>query len=130
MLRNDFNQIDEPKMIRQMRGRKGCTSHRKRLLRNRVDENTNKQRLCCTFCLLEMSWLSPDGRHRDIWIGVALGLSIAISSASVAAYVHHSVRRKQEDNPEPEFSARPIELRSDEIADGIAGLIGDIRSRL
>lgn len=74
--------------------------------------------------LEDMSWVSLDGRHRDIFIGATIGLSLAISSASIAAYVHSLRQRRDRGNPEPEFSARPIELRSDEIVDGVSGLIG------
>lgn len=71
-----------------------------------------------------MSWVSLDGRHRDIFIGATIGLSLAINSASLAAYLHSLRQRRDHSNPEPEFSARPIELRSDEIVDGVSGLIG------
>lgn len=71
-----------------------------------------------------MSWSPFDLRYRDVIIGAALGFSLAISSASIAAYIHSARQRRARLAAEPEFSARPIELRSDEIVDGVSGLIG------
>lgn len=73
-----------------------------------------------------MFWLSLDVRGRDVLFGAAFGVSLVFTSASLAAYVYST--RQQQQRPrkkvDPQFSARPIELRSDEVVDGIAGLIG------
>jgi cysteine synthase A len=71
-----------------------------------------------------MSWVSLDSRYRDVLLGAALGVSLVFTSASLAAYVHSTRQHRQREEAGPEFSARPIELRSDEVVDGVAGLIG------
>lgn len=74
-----------------------------------------------------MSWVSLDSKHRDILLGAVLGVSLVITSASLAAYLNCTPRPSHRKKAGPEFSARPIELRSDEIVDGVAGLIGEPR---
>jgi cysteine synthase A len=74
-----------------------------------------------------MNWGLSDVRiTRDLVVGAALGLSLAISSASLAAYIQsRRQRRLREIEAEPEYPFRPIELRSDEIVQGVTGAIGN-----
>jgi hypothetical protein len=60
---------------------------------------------------------------RHLLYGVILGVSLSIASASIAS----TVRRRRERRIEHghEFEQRPIELRSDEISNGVLGLIGN-----
>ncbi|KAH8107683.1 PALP-domain-containing protein [Cristinia sonorae] len=63
--------------------------------------------------------LSSTSRH--ILLGVVIGLSLSLSSTSLIFY---SQKRKK-DRLEKSFDQRPIELRSDEIVNGVTGLIGN-----
>lgn len=72
-----------------------------------------------------MSWVSLDSRYRDVIFGAALGVSLIITSASLVAYIHSTRQQRQRKEAGAEFSARPIELRSDEVVDGVSGLIGE-----
>ncbi|CAE6413239.1 unnamed protein product [Rhizoctonia solani] len=69
---------------------------------------------------------SPNRVTRDISIGVALGIALSISFTSISTYIDRRKRieREKEDGAK-DYIPRPIELRSDEIVDGIAGLIGN-----
>lgn len=87
----------------------------------------------CTFRTTTMSWLSNIGltdvtswlpsrnTARHVLIGVLLGFSFSATSSSLALYYY---RRRRKDPLVPNFTPRPIELRSDEIVRGISGLIG------
>jgi len=68
------------------------------------------------------SWLQWPSRTtmRHVLIGVLIGFSFSLTSTSLAVYYQQRKRERQIAN----FSARPIELRSDEIVKGVAGLIG------
>ncbi|KAI0338299.1 PALP-domain-containing protein [Trametopsis cervina] len=83
-----------------------------------------------------LSWLTPrieaasSRLHalftRQLFYGVLLGFSLSITSTSLALYYQERKRARIEDKFEP----RPIELRSDEVIDGVTGLIGScFRSR-
>ncbi|KAH7339891.1 tryptophan synthase beta subunit-like PLP-dependent enzyme [Rhizoctonia solani] len=69
---------------------------------------------------------SPNRVTRDITIGVALGIALSISFTSISTYIDRRKRieREKEDGAR-DYIPRPIELRSDEIVDGIVGLIGN-----
>lgn len=58
---------------------------------------------------------------RELVVGVFLGVAFSLSSRSLALYLQ-SRRRERIDAAYP---PRPIEIRSDEILNGVAGLIGD-----
>lgn len=62
---------------------------------------------------------------RHVFYGVILGISLSISTRTLALYLRSRRRRKL---PETSFSERPIELRSDEILRGVTGLIGALMS--
>ncbi|KIM45342.1 hypothetical protein M413DRAFT_338217 [Hebeloma cylindrosporum] len=68
-------------------------------------------------------WLQWPSRTttRHVLIGVLIGFSFSVTSTSFAVYYQQRKRERQIAN----FSARPIELRSDEIVKGVAGLIGN-----
>lgn len=89
-----------------------------------------------------MDWRPPIGSSlnlnlshlitRDLLIGVVAGFSLAATSASLAAYVSsrrargkEARTRAREVEEEGEFPFRPIELRSDEIVNGVCGAIGE-----
>lgn len=57
---------------------------------------------------------------RWILYGVLLGFGLSIASTSLALHLHERRRKRIE----RQFEPRPIELRSDEIVDGVSGLIG------
>ena len=69
-----------------------------------------------------LSWLQWPSRTtaRHVLIGVLIGFSFSLTSTSLAVYYQQRKRERQIGN----FSARPIEVRSDEIVKGVAGLIG------
>ncbi|KAJ7579119.1 PALP-domain-containing protein [Mycena floridula] len=58
---------------------------------------------------------------RHIFIGLALGFSLSITTTSLTLWYQRRKRERIIAN----FEARPIELRSDEILSGVAGLIGN-----
>jgi cysteine synthase A len=59
---------------------------------------------------------------RHIFIGVLVGFSFSLTSTSLALYYQNKKKKEREI---PEFTARPIEIRSDEIVKGVVGLIGN-----
>jgi len=69
-----------------------------------------------------LPWLQWPSRTttRHILVGVLIGFSFSLTSTSFAVYYQQRKRERQIAN----FSARPIELRSDEIVNGVVGLIG------
>ncbi|KAI0743980.1 PALP-domain-containing protein [Daedaleopsis nitida] len=58
---------------------------------------------------------------RHLFYGVLIGLTLSLTTTSVAAYY----QRKRKALLPTEFEPRPIELRSDEVVDGVTGLIGN-----
>jgi hypothetical protein len=74
------------------------------------------------------NWIGfPTRVSHAILLGVAIGTSLAISSRSLLDYFYSRRRLllSSESEDHNEFSPRPIELRSDEIVDGVTGLIGN-----
>ncbi|CAE6432484.1 unnamed protein product [Rhizoctonia solani] len=69
---------------------------------------------------------SPNKVSRDITIGVALGIALSISFTSITTYIdrRRRIEREKADGAR-DYVPRPIELRSDEIVDGVVGLIGN-----
>ncbi|KAJ1304859.1 hypothetical protein OPQ81_005993 [Rhizoctonia solani] len=69
---------------------------------------------------------SPNRVSRDITIGVALGIALSISFTSISTYVDRRRRiARERAEGARDYVPRPIELRSDEIVDGVVGLIGN-----
>lgn len=68
------------------------------------------------------SWLPSPSAARHIFYGILIGFSLSFSSTSLAFYYHN--KRREDAEKEIESVPRPIELRSDEILDGVTGLIG------
>ena len=68
------------------------------------------------------SWLKPQNTAnvRFLFYGILLGFSFSLTATSFVLYCREKRQRKIASM----FKPRPIELRSDEIAQGIAGLIG------
>jgi hypothetical protein len=58
---------------------------------------------------------------RDLIIGLVVGITFSLSSTSLALLVQQWRRKRAIARIPP----RPIELRSDEIVDGVTGLIGE-----
>src|SRR4051794_38285340 len=58
---------------------------------------------------------------RDLVLGLFLGFTFSLSSASLALYWQQRRRRKAVARTVP----RPIQLRSDEVVHGVVGLIGN-----
>ncbi|KEP51978.1 cysteine synthase [Rhizoctonia solani 123E] len=69
---------------------------------------------------------SPNRVSREITIGVALGIALSISFTSISNYAdrRRRIERERADGAR-DYVPRPIELRSDEIVDGVVGLIGN-----
>ena len=57
---------------------------------------------------------------RHLTYGILLGFSLSVTATSLALYYRDRKQRQLISRFEP----RPIELRSDEIIDGVTGLIG------
>ena len=71
------------------------------------------------------NWVGfPTRISHAILLGVAIGTSLAITSRSLLDYLNSRRRLLIASEDHKEFSPRPIELRSDEIVDGVTGLIG------
>jgi hypothetical protein len=62
----------------------------------------------------------PTRFTRDLIVGLILGITLSLSSTSLASLAQ-AYRRKRAIAKIP---PRPIELRSDEVVDGVVGLIG------
>ncbi|CAE6439191.1 unnamed protein product [Rhizoctonia solani] len=69
---------------------------------------------------------SPNRATREITLGVALGIALSISFTSISNYAdrRRRIERERADGAR-DYVPRPIELRSDEIVDGVVGLIGN-----
>lgn len=67
-----------------------------------------------------LSYLPARSASRQLFYGVLLGLALSLTTTSVVQYYG---RKKRKSLP-PSFESRPIELRSDEVVDGVIGLIG------
>lgn len=63
---------------------------------------------------------STGSSAKQLFYGVLVGIALSLTTSSVNNYLQER-RRK---NATLSFEPRPIELRSDEVVDGIAGLIG------
>lgn len=57
---------------------------------------------------------------RRVYVGIVLGFALSLSSTSLALYLQQRRRAKAARKVSP----RPIELRTDEIVQGVVGLIG------
>ncbi|TFY71625.1 hypothetical protein EVG20_g1375 [Dentipellis fragilis] len=68
-----------------------------------------------------MSWLPTPSTARHIFYGILIGFSLSLTSTSLALYYRDRKREKSLEK----LSPRPIELRSNEILDGVTGLIGN-----
>ncbi|KAJ7665737.1 PALP-domain-containing protein [Mycena rosella] len=63
---------------------------------------------------------------RPLVLGIVLGVSLSISSSAVVQYFQRRRRRiALSQSQTSELESRPIELRSDEVLNGITGLIGN-----
>lgn len=63
----------------------------------------------------------PSRLTRDLVVGLALGITLSLSSTRLAQLLQAYRRRRALQR----IPKRPIELRSDEIVHGVAGLIGN-----
>jgi cysteine synthase A len=68
-----------------------------------------------------MSWLLSPSTARHLFYGILIGFSLSIASTSVIS----AYRKRRDNDVEEKASPRPIELRSDEVLDGLTGLIGN-----
>ncbi|KAJ7782409.1 tryptophan synthase beta subunit-like PLP-dependent enzyme [Mycena maculata] len=63
---------------------------------------------------------------RPLILGIVLGISLSISSSAVVQYFQRRRRRiALSQSQTSELESRPIELRSDDVLNGIVGLIGN-----
>jgi cysteine synthase len=58
---------------------------------------------------------------RQLLYGLLLGFSLSVTATSLTLWYQN--RKREQDALH--FDPRPIELRSDEIVDGVVGLIGE-----
>ncbi|OSD07034.1 PALP-domain-containing protein [Trametes coccinea BRFM310] len=65
--------------------------------------------------------LPSKSTNRYLFYGVLIGLAVSLTTTSVIDYFRQRKRKRAELTFEP----RPIELRSDEVVDGVVGLIGN-----
>ncbi|KAH9892726.1 PALP-domain-containing protein [Cubamyces lactineus] len=65
--------------------------------------------------------LPSKASNKYIFFGVLIGLALSLTTTSVLEYLQERKRKRAELTFEP----RPIELRSDEVVDGVTGLIGN-----
>ena len=71
-----------------------------------------------------MSWMPSPSTARHLFYGILIGFSLSFASTSaITAY-----RKRKEDGAMAGDNLRPIELRSDEVLDGVTGLIGTCAS--
>ncbi|KAI9463362.1 PALP-domain-containing protein [Russula earlei] len=68
-----------------------------------------------------MSWLPSASTARHLFFGVVIGFSLSFASTSVVS----AYRKRKEASETARANLRPIELRGDEILDGVTGLIGN-----
>lgn len=61
---------------------------------------------------------------RHIFYGVLVGLALSLTTTSVISFYRERKRKRLP----PTFEPRPIELRGDEVVDGVTGLIGGLLS--
>jgi cysteine synthase A len=68
------------------------------------------------------SWFKPQNTAsvRFLLYGILLGFSFSLTATSFLLYY----REKRQREIATRFKPRPIELRSDEVVQGVAGLIG------
>lgn len=59
---------------------------------------------------------------RQLYVGLGIGFALSLSSTSLALYFADRRRRKAASKVPP----RPIEMRQDEVVDGVIGLIGEL----
>ncbi|KAI0027940.1 PALP-domain-containing protein [Vararia minispora EC-137] len=69
-----------------------------------------------------MSWFPSPTTARSIFYGVLIGCALSMTGASLLRY-HRG--RQQSEVEFGDAGMRPIEIRSDEILDGVTGLIGN-----
>ncbi|KAJ7760963.1 PALP-domain-containing protein [Mycena metata] len=63
---------------------------------------------------------------RPLVLGIVLGISLSISSSAIVQYFERRRRRiALSQSQASELESRPIELRSDEILNGIVGIVGN-----
>ena len=67
-----------------------------------------------------MSWMPSPTTARHLFYGILIGFSLSFATTSVMS----AYRKRTEDSAMIKANLRPIELRSDEILDGVTGLIG------
>lgn len=67
------------------------------------------------------SWIPSPATARNLFYGVVIGFTLSMTATSLA----QTYQRRKRDKQDSLLGAlHPIELRSDDVLDGIAGLIG------
>lgn len=61
---------------------------------------------------------------RTFFLGIVVGFSLSLGLASIVLNYEERKRRKREVNL-PDSATRLIELRNDDVVDGVVGLIGE-----
>ena len=67
-----------------------------------------------------MSWVPSPTTARHLFYGILIGFSLSFASTSVIS----AYRKRRGYSATVSTDVRPIELRSDEVLDGVTGLIG------
>ncbi|KAH9956958.1 PALP-domain-containing protein [Lactifluus volemus] len=68
-----------------------------------------------------MPWIPSLSTARHVFYGILIGFSLSIASTSVIS----AYRKRKEESSAMRVDRSPIELRSDEVLDGVTGLIGN-----
>ncbi|KAH9972497.1 PALP-domain-containing protein [Lactifluus volemus] len=68
-----------------------------------------------------MPWIPSLSTARHVFYGILIGFSLSIASTSVIS----AYRKRKEESSATRVDRSPIELRSDEVLDGVTGLIGN-----
>ncbi|KAG8961789.1 hypothetical protein FRC03_004946 [Tulasnella sp. 419] len=69
------------------------------------------------------SWRIPPRYHPELLLGLFLGISLSVSSGTLAQYIRQ--RRRERIKSTVNYEPTPIELRSNEVVNGVTGLIGN-----
>jgi cysteine synthase A len=74
-----------------------------------------------------MSWFPSPATARNLFYGVIIGCALSMTGASLVQAYRRKLRADEEVG---DAGMRPIEIRSDEILDGVTGLIGTCLTRV
>jgi cysteine synthase len=68
------------------------------------------------------AWMPSPASARSVFYGIIIGFTLSYTATSLVQTYQR--RRRELGNESDQASLRPIVLRSDEVLDGVTGLIG------